>query len=177
MKQFTSITLLLIFTLAAFGQKSLEDIRIAHREKFLDKKFPDFSLSTGNSGSFSNLNLKGKVVFINFWFENCPPCIKKIEGLNQLFEKLKKDSNFVFVSFTFEDSPVIERVRKKYGIEYTIYHMESNQCDSICCGYPTSFILDKNGITRFLYVGGSTTNEEATWQILHEMYPFLLKLL
>lgn len=175
MKLFTSIALL-VFTLSALGQRSIEEIRYAHREKYIDKKFPEFSVKAINSESFSNSNFKGKVVFINFWFESCAPCIQKIEGLNQLFEKLKNDTNFVFVSFTFENYQTIESFKKRLGIEYNIYHMESKQCDTICCGYPTTFILDRNGTTRFLFTGGFPTKEEATSEILTEIYPNILKL-
>lgn len=175
MKLITSIALL-VFSLSTSGQRSLQEIFNAHKEKYLDKKFPAFSIKAINSESFSNANFKDKVVFINFWFESCLPCIQKIEGLNQLFEKLKNDTNFVFVSFTYENYQTIENFKKRHGIEYNIYHMESNQCDSICCGYPTTFILDRDGTTRFLFIGGTATKEEATSEILTEIYPKILKL-
>lgn len=175
MKLLTSIVLL-VFSLSALGQRSLEDISNVHKEKYLDKKFPEFSVKANNTESFSNSNFNGKVVFINFWFESCAPCIQKIEGLNHLFEKLKNDTNFVFVSFTFENYQTIENFKKRHGIKYNIYHMESHQCDTICCGYPTTFILDRNGTTRFLSIGGARTHEEATLEILTELYPKLLKL-
>lgn len=176
MKLIMSIALL-VFSLNAFAQRSLQDNINIHRAKFLDKKFPEFSVKTINAGSFSNSDLTGKVVFINFWFQNCVPCMQKTEGLNQLYASLQNDTNFIFVSFTFEDYQSINKFRKQQNIEYNIYQLSNKQCDTICCGYPTSFILDKNGIIRAIYTGGAPTKEEATSEIMTVIYPTILKLL
>ncbi|MBC7654025.1 MAG: TlpA family protein disulfide reductase, partial [Oligoflexus sp.] len=39
--------------------------------------------------------LKGKVVFINFWATWCPPCIAEMPSINKLQEKFKDNKNFV----------------------------------------------------------------------------------
>lgn len=176
MKLIISIALL-VFSLSATAQRSFQDNINIHRAKYLDKKFPEFSVKTINTGSFSNSDLTGKVVFINFWFENCVPCLQKTEGLNQLYARLQNDTNFIFVSFTFEDYQTISKFSKQQQIAYNIYQLNSRQCDTICCGYPTSFILDKNGIIRSIYTGGARTKEEATSEIMTVIYPAILKLL
>ena len=41
-----------------------------------------------------NNYLKGKTVFINFWFEACAPCIAEFEAFNEMYTKLKGNPNF-----------------------------------------------------------------------------------
>ena len=82
---------------------------------FINKPFPQFSVSTNNK-ECSNETLKGKVVFINFWFAACAPCMAEMDELNKLFEKFKQNKNFEFVSFTFEKSKKIALIKKKFKI-------------------------------------------------------------
>ena len=63
--------------------------------------FQKFSF-TENGKTFNNDSLKGKVVFINFWFEACHPCILEMDALNELFEKLKDNKDFMFVSLSID---------------------------------------------------------------------------
>src|SRR5688500_7772811 len=79
----------------------------------LDKPFPSFSF-VADGKVFNNDLLKGKIVFINFWFEACAPCLAEFDVLNEIYQKLKDKNNFVFISFTFETPEKIIRVKEKY---------------------------------------------------------------
>lgn len=50
----------------------------------------------------STADLKGKVVFINFWATWCPPCRAEMPSLNELYEQFKDDGRIVFL-FLNED--------------------------------------------------------------------------
>ncbi len=74
-----------------------------HKEKnTIGKQFPGFFAK--NNQTLNNSTLNGKVVFINFWFELCSPCIAEFEGLNSLYNNFKDQKDFQFISFTFENS-------------------------------------------------------------------------
>lgn len=47
----------------------------AIKELLHGKKLPSFSLTDFNSNLIHSDSLIGKVVFINFWFVFCPPCL------------------------------------------------------------------------------------------------------
>ena len=50
------------------------------------------------SGNVVQLNdLKGKVVFINFWATWCPPCIHELPSIDQLRQSLKDNKDIVFL--------------------------------------------------------------------------------
>src|SRR5438105_858990 len=137
MKQILTI-LFLPFTFTSFSQiysskrhllnvDSLLDKRDKMNEAALGKPFPEFHIYSNNT-EFSNSSIKGKVVFVNFWFSACAPCVTEFEELNKLYKDFKDNKNFDFVSFTYEDSLEIEAMLKKYHILYKIFSIPRSEC-------------------------------------------------
>ena len=141
----------------------------------IGKPFPLFYVKTGDV-TWTNDTLKGKVVFINFWFENCPPCVAEMAPLNELYQKLKDQPNVAFVSFSFEPTDKLKHIKAKYNIPYTVASISRNECYRLNQdnGFPTTMILDKNGIIKFLQAGGSTDRQKAHQFITHEVYNKIL---
>ena len=48
-----------------------------------------FSFIDGEGKTSTTADLKGKVVFINFWASWCPPCRAEMPSLENLYQKLK----------------------------------------------------------------------------------------
>jgi peroxiredoxin len=48
---------------------------------------PDFYLKNENNQFIRLSDLKGKPVYINFWGNNCNPCIAELSSINQIFKK------------------------------------------------------------------------------------------
>ena len=142
----------------------------------IGKPLPAFVAKDGKH-TLVNENLKGKVVFMNFWFEACYPCIAEFKALNELYEKFKDNKDFVFVSFTFENAKTIKEVRKRYDINYPIYTLKQSDINKLNkeTGYPTNIILDKKGNVQFFKSGGSIDQDEATAFVEKEIYPELMK--
>src|SRR5688572_13442850 len=92
------------------------EIVIAVASENIGKGFPAFSAHSIQGENYSDEMLSGKVVFINFWFENCPPCIAEFEALNELYKNYKNNKNFQFISFTYEKKEKAFRAAQKYGI-------------------------------------------------------------
>ncbi len=120
-------------------------------------------------------SLKGKVVFINFWFEACPPCIAELEALNNLYKEFSSNSDFEFLSFTYESPARIKFLKKKYHIKYKIASVSTQECYRLNQnnGFPTSIILDKGGIIRHLFTGGSDQKAEAEKIIYNTVFKYL----
>lgn len=55
-------------------------------------------LYTKDSLKFDMQSFNGKTVFVEFWFKDCVPCVVKMPSLNSLKEKLKNDTNIVFIN-------------------------------------------------------------------------------
>ena len=126
---------------------------------------------------YSNETLKGKTVYINFWYASCPPCVAEFDALNTMYNKLKGKSNFEFLSFTFEDSDVIEMFIDKFKIKYPILHMPKDDIKKLSLGkgYPTSMVVDSQGNISYLRIGADSDKKEARKIIMGEVYPAILK--
>lgn len=110
-----------------------------------------FSDSNGKSINISNL--KGKVIFINFWATWCPPCRAEMPSINQLHTRFKNNKNVVFIMVDADGKPEISGTfMKRKGYDLPVYTMASNVPDSMFTGsLPTTIILDKSG--RIVYKG------------------------
>jgi len=89
--------------------------------------------------------MEGQYTFINFWFTDCPPCIKEIPHLNKLYEKYNMRVNFLSISR--DDSLNVSMFLDEH--EWNFTHLVDG--DEIISkdfknvfGYPTSFLLNKN---------------------------------
>ena len=119
----------------------------------------------------STADLKGKVVFINFWATWCPPCRAEMPSLNDLYNKFKQDERFVFL-FVNEDDD--EQKAKKYlqGNKFAIplTTRAGNIPASIFSGtLPTTIVLNKEGAVVVKHEGLAGYNTEDFIRQLKEL--------
>ncbi len=143
--------------------------------EFIGKPFPEFNTKF-NGRTITKDSLKGKVVLINFWFKACPPCIAELDALNELYRKFSINKDFVFLSFTFEKPADIPVLKKKYKMKYPVASVDRQECYRLNLGngFPTSAILDRQGIIRYFVTGGDHTDKkEARDIVIKRLYPGL----
>jgi thiol-disulfide isomerase/thioredoxin len=182
-----SLILLAFIALQLSGQSSssinkptsYEAYLKAESKKYVGKKYPDFVVKGPDLFVLSNNDLTNKVVFINFWSEHCSPCIAEMDGLNKLFDKLKDNDNFLFVSFSNDSDTTISRLAKKLHIKYKVLSLEKEEYYRLNYknGIPTSFILDKKGIIKYFRLGGPAEIDIASKMLMTEVYPQIMELL
>lgn len=177
----------LLFSVCVFAQpqvKSNTPVDIdaymkGQNNKISGKDFPSFSVTLPDATTFSNADLSNHIVFVNFWFEACAPCMSEMKGLNELYIKLADNPNFKFVSFSFDPEPVIRKKVAELNIKYKVIHLDRNECYRLNfgSGFPSSFILDKTGKISYFKMGGQIDEEKSTQFIMNEIYPKITKML
>jgi cytochrome c biogenesis protein CcmG/thiol:disulfide interchange protein DsbE len=110
--------------------------------------------------ALSTDNAKGKVLVLDFWATYCKPCEKEFPKLQALADK-HGGSMLVYGLAEDESSEGIAAFVKKTGVRFPIGWDEGN---TISQRYklekmPTSYIVDKKGMIRFVH-GGYTEGEE-----------------
>ena len=141
---------------------SMDSLFKAKAKESIGKSFPAFTASFSGH-TITKDSLKGKVILINFWFAACPPCVAELPALNKLYRELLPFKNFKFLSFTFEDTATLTLLKKKFKMLYNVTSVNRQECYRLNQnnGFPTSIILDGNGIIKYLYTGGTTNRKEA----------------
>ena len=119
---------------------------------------PMFTLETPEGESVSLSDFRGQVVLMNFWATWCAPCRVEMPIIQSRYDQ----GGFAVLMIDFDESGVVVRafmddigldlpvlldpggiVREQYRVR----------------GLPSSFLVDRDGVIRFLHVGEMTENE------------------
>lgn len=148
------------------------------KETMIDSPAPDFTLEDLDGNSVSLVELRGKIVILDFWATWCGPCITSFPGMKIVVEKYRDDEA---VRLLFINS--WERVQdwKKNASDFISknnypFHVLLDTENKVITafgvdGIPTKFIIDKKGKIRFKSVGymGSTDKLVEELSLMIEM--------
>jgi thiol-disulfide isomerase/thioredoxin len=120
--------------------------------------FSYFKATDIEGNKLSSKNLKGKILVLNYWFINCPPCRMEIPELNKLVEQHKGDSMVVFVALALDEKFLLKEFLKTTPFRYAIvddgrYYAQKNSITS----FPTNVVVDQEGKIIFHSSGLSIT--------------------
>ncbi|MBE7178905.1 MAG: TlpA family protein disulfide reductase [Mucilaginibacter polytrichastri] len=117
-------------------------------------KFKPFRARNLEGEVFNMKDLAGKVIVLNFWFINCPPCQLEMPELNKLFNRYKDNKDVVFFSVALDSESDLKNFLLKKWFEYPI-----SAAGSTISGwydirqFPTNLVIGKDGAIRFHSVG------------------------
>ena len=123
---------------------------------FIAKPAPLFTLPRFDGGELRLEELRGKVVFLNFWASWCPPCRAEARTLEAAWQKYKA-AGVVFVGVNFQDNePDARAFLEEFGITYpnVIDHGNRVAIDYGVWGIPETFFIDREGRITYKHVGG-----------------------
>lgn len=117
---------------------------------------PDFTLDNLDGQEVALSDYRGKVVYLNFWQTTCPPCIEEMPDFRDFIEDTNPDEVVLltvnvdetpadvrdfFARIDLQGIPVVmdtnSEVRRAYGVQ----------------GFPVTFIIDTEGVVRFMNIG------------------------
>lgn len=137
-------------------------VRLNQRDSCLiGLKAPSLDITTIDNEKIKTESLHGKVLFLNFWFTKCKPCIKEMPILNKIV-KSYKNKDVVFISFAIEDSIKLQKFLKTKKFNFKVVPNAGRiliDTFKLFAAWPTSIIIDKNGIIRLINTGEIKLNE------------------
>jgi peroxiredoxin len=157
------------------AQEGVDTLKVAGKK---GTPYPGFRLRNAE-GELSSSQLRGKVIWINFWFEACKPCMAEMGAIDEIVRELRGREDFVMLSLTWDDLQAIQRVKEKYPMPYPIYSVSEETCARLNGGrgYPTNVVIDKRNLIRYIGVGGKTNPEQAREDIRMRILPVITEAL
>lgn len=116
-------------------------------------------------------DLKGKIIFLNFWATWCPPCRAEMPSINKLHNQFRDDANIVFI-FADVDGDLSKSAKFMLNHKYDlpVYKVESNVPEQIFAGsLPTTVIFDKQGRLSFRHEGIADYSDKKFVEFLNKL--------
>lgn len=93
---------------------------------------------------------RGKVVLLNIWATNCPPCVEEMPSLQRLHEAMSDEEDFVVVAVSTDviGSDQVHEWTTERGLTFDILHDRSGRIarDYQTTGIPETFVIDRTGL-------------------------------
>jgi len=105
---------------------------------------------TGNEIKLTDL--KGKVVFLNFWATWCKPCIAEMPSIQRAMEKTD-GKEVVFLAASDESVEKIEKFKAKFDFPFQFIRVLDDYASLEVYSLPTTIIYDRNGDIVFNETG------------------------
>ncbi len=114
---------------------------------------PAINLLRLSGERFSLEENRGKVVLVNFWATWCPPCLKELPSMQDLWKKYR-NRDFVMVGVNVgEDDEEVFRFTGSFDTELDFPLLLDQDLKVVktwpVFGLPTTFVIDKRG--RIVY--------------------------
>jgi cytochrome c biogenesis protein CcmG/thiol:disulfide interchange protein DsbE len=132
------------------------------------KPAPAFALPGLHGETVRLSDERGKVVLVNFWGTWCEPCKEETPALAAVYRKLHEQGLVIIgVDLRNQERPGpdgdadVRAFTERYGVSYPIALDVAGETARAFQIYPlpTSFIVDQNGIIRYVRVGQITAEE------------------
>ncbi|KKI91892.1 hypothetical protein WQ54_12235 [Bacillus sp. SA1-12] len=121
---------------------------------------PDFELTTLDGEMMSLSNLQGKKVIVNFWATWCPPCRSEMPDMEKIHHEFGDDVVIAAVNLTSSEknTELVEKFVKELNLTFPVLLDEKGAINKQfeVLSYPTSYIIDEDGIITSKFVGAMT---------------------
>jgi thiol-disulfide isomerase/thioredoxin len=127
--------------------------------------------------------LRGKVVLLDFWATWCAPCRVTLPRLQKWHDSYK-DKGLVILGLTnfyghAEGKPLtrpqelayLHEFKKKFALHYgfAVAEAEDNDRNYAVASIPTTFLIDRRGVVRFISVGSSDLEAAALDKMIKKL--------
>jgi peroxiredoxin len=129
-----------------------------------DTLAPDFTAAVNEGDSLRLTDLRGKIVFMDFWYVGCHPCQLAVPAIEKMYEEFGRDGDVVFLGVNpvdKKDDSFLKKFLASRGVKYKILLADRSVPEAYgVTGYPTFFIIDREGVIRWSAVGYAEGYEE-----------------
>jgi len=124
---------------------------------------PDFTLTLFSGYEFNGVSevklsdLSGKIVVINFWASWCQPCRTEAADLETAWQSYEKAGRVIFLGVDYVDTePEARAYMSDFNLSYPNGPDMGTRISQIFnrnLGVPETYVLDQQGVLRFIQIG------------------------
>lgn len=128
-------------------------------------------------------DLRGKVVLLDFWATWCAPCRVTLPRLQKLHDTYKDQGLVILGLTTFyghaEGKPLtrpqelayLRDFKKRFSLRYgfAVSDEENNDRNYMVSSIPTTFLIDRRGVVRFISIGSSDLEAAALQKMIKKL--------
>lgn len=121
-----------------------------NRAKLLGSTITDVIFTDIMGKQHTSESMLGKMVFFNFWFTKCAPCIKEMPDLNKLKKKYGEE-NVLYFAITYDKFELVEKFLTKQQLDFTVIPNQQKTIDTFGINFfPTNILVDQKGKVIFV---------------------------
>ncbi|MEZ4587950.1 MAG: TlpA disulfide reductase family protein [Gemmatimonadales bacterium] len=117
---------------------------------------PSFEATTLDGRPVSSESLRGRVVLVNVWATWCPPCRIEMPLLEAMYQR-HRERGLVVLGLSVDTKPAdsVRAFLEERKITYPVAIVGDPVIDALggVTGYPTSFLIDREGRIRHRALG------------------------
>ncbi len=136
-------------------------------------KAPDFTAQDLKGQTWTLDRIKGKVVLLRFWTDQCPYCRFEMPVIEKYYRRLRP-AGFEVLAVNVRQSPqVAEAFMAQMDITFPVLLDPAGKMAEHYKVYavPTNFLIDRNGIIRGKLIGEAFTEEKNLRKFLQNYFP------
>jgi peroxiredoxin len=144
---------------------------------------PDFVLKDPAGKSVKLSDYRGKVLLLDFWATWCGPCRTTLPRLQKWHEAYKDRGLVILGLTTFEgeaegrrltraqELDYVRQFKKKFNLSYgfAVSDAKNNDRNYSVSSIPTTFLIDRRGVVRFISVGASEFESAALSKMIKKL--------
>ena len=136
-------------------------------------KAPDFVLPVYRGDSIRLTDLAGKIVFMDFWYQSCYPCRLAAPAIERLHAEFAEAGEVVILGinpYDDADDRHLQNFIESRDIGYPVLLEAQSVAKAYqVSGYPTFFIIDRDGVIRWSGAGYGEGHENVFRKIIMEL--------
>ena len=154
---------LLFATLMMLSTSTAAEVRVGDA--------PTLEATAVDGTAINSSDYQGKVVLVDFWASWCAPCVAALPYYSTLAEQYGQE-NFVVVAVSVDElRSDVDRFLRNHELGIAIVWDETHELASEWSPptMPTSFLIDRSGVVRFVFEGFEQRDRENIAQTIQTL--------
>ena len=115
---------------------------------------PNFTLKSVRGDNIKLSEHRGEVIMLSFWATWCEPCKVEMPLFEERFQLTGQEFEILAVNFDEPEAEVRQFV-DEFGLSFPVLLDPGGEIQNLfrVRGYPTTFVVDKDGIIQYHHIG------------------------